>query len=85
MINLLDSEGLDHSVKVSKLPQRLYSCNDQYCEAEVSYPAEDLTWYPGCPCFESGWYCYNCIDGGCTCDPSIDREETLEEFLEEYE
>lgn len=35
------------------VPAPLYSCADQNCAAEVSFPADDLAWLPS----KGGFYC----------------------------
>lgn len=53
------------------LPEPLYSCHDEDCRIENSYPAADLTWSDGLTkddcetgavAHEAGWYCDQCID-----------------------
>ena len=40
------------------IPQSLYSCADDACAEERSWPAEDLYWIPGW----GGWYCPLCVE-----------------------
>lgn len=41
-----------------KIPAVLYSCANESCAEERSWPARDLRWMPA----EEGWYCDLCID-----------------------
>ena len=54
---------------LANIPGASYPCADATCATEVSFPAEDLTWFSGSkdpdeegPGISSGFYCYSCED-----------------------
>ena len=65
-----------------EIPDALYSCADGDCATEVSYSADDLSWFSGNtgpdhegPYITPGFYCCNCEEGlDFKCDgPSMDE------------
>lgn len=62
MIERVITEAMREAV-----PRPLYSCADEGCAAEVSYPAADLTWSDGFSTADGGrvppgFYCWECLD-----------------------
>ena len=69
--------------KLDKIPsQRLYKCEEYSCKP---YPPDELWWWPGCHCWDPGWYCFYCLEDECNCEKRIGGQESLAEFLEEHE
>ena len=50
----------------------LYSCTNDHCATEHSWPADDLCWWPGDGLYDAGWYCEYCWD-----ELPEDEKETL--------
>ena len=40
----------------------LYSCANDHCATEHSWPADDLLWWTGAGIYDAGWYCEFCFD-----------------------
>ena len=39
------------------MPEAMYGCGNDYCAAEITYPADMLYWVPT----RKSWFCYSCI------------------------
>jgi hypothetical protein len=62
------------------IPQALFSCSEEGCREETTYPADMLNWYEQ----ESRWVCDNCWDELPALNEECDmpeKGETLENYL----
>jgi hypothetical protein len=62
------------------IPQALFSCSEEGCREETTYPAEMLYWYEQ----ESRWVCFCCWDDLPPLNEECDmpeKGETLENYL----
>lgn len=60
--------------KSTPIPHCLYSCAEDSCAEERTWPASDLYWVPDL----QGWYCELCLDD---MDERHETTCTLDEFL----
>lgn len=62
------------------VPQALFSCSNEYCRPEVSYPADMLYWFDA----EKRWVCEMCWDdlpAPTDDDGKLTRGITLAEYI----
>lgn len=57
------------------IPMALFSCSNEDCERERSYPANELYWHDR----DQAWFCEECL--GFLDDDGEDNRLTLEEFI----
>jgi hypothetical protein len=65
------------------IPEALFSCSNQYCAEETTYPAEMLYWYEQ----ECRWVCDNCWDDLPPLNEECDmpeKGETLQDYLDRH-
>ena len=82
---------------INDIPNPLYSCANEACAIEVSYPANMLVWFPGTrrdgkerdediepPPVDAGFYCRECLDANIHIPADIDLSDlrlTLADYL----